>query len=165
MAISSAASELYGVVKCACEALGVRTLCINIGWSLDIRFEIDVMVLNGILDRQGISKVRHIDVNCLWLQEQTAKKLVSLVKIAGEVNTADLMAKHLGNAVMLKHLQNLHLMHKTDRWEADNNIIRTCTRDSLCRTIAKYRPGPARTGSSSAASKLPKRWLEKCGTG
>ena len=30
----------------------------------------------GILDRQGIAKVRHIDVNCLWLQERCAKKIV-----------------------------------------------------------------------------------------
>jgi len=40
------------------------------------------------LDRQGLAKVRHIDVNCLWLQEQCAKKMVPLVKILGDINTA-----------------------------------------------------------------------------
>ena len=62
---SSAESELYGVVKGACEALGIRTLCHDIGWNLDIRRELDATAVKGILDRQGISKVRHIDVNCL----------------------------------------------------------------------------------------------------
>ena len=104
VAKSSAESELYGVVKGACEALGIRTLCHDIVWNLDIPLELDATAAKGILDRQGISKVRHIDVICLWLQEQAAKKLVPLVKIPGEINTADLMTKHLSNAVILKHL-------------------------------------------------------------
>ena len=58
MAKSSAESELYGVVKGACEAVGVRTSCHDIGWDLDLRLELDVTSAKGILDRQGISKVR-----------------------------------------------------------------------------------------------------------
>ena len=67
IAKSSAESELYGVVKGACEALGVRTLCNDLGFEVDISLELDATAAKGILDRQGISKVRHIDVNCLWL--------------------------------------------------------------------------------------------------
>ena len=76
IAQSSAESALYGVAKSACEALGVRTVCSDIGWSLDIRLELDATAAKVRLDRQGISKVRHIDVVRLWLQEQAAKKLV-----------------------------------------------------------------------------------------
>ena len=65
IAKSSAESELYGVVRGACEALGVKTLCKDLGGELSIRLELDATVAKGILNRQGIAKVRHIDVNCL----------------------------------------------------------------------------------------------------
>ena len=125
---------MYGVVKGACEALGIRTLCNDIGWSLDIRLELDATAAKGILDRQGISKVRHIDVNCLWLQEQAAKRLVPLVKIPGEINTADLMTKHLSNAVILKHLQNLNLRHVSGRADMAANLhaLQPMSHNKLC---------------------------------
>ena len=55
-------------------------------WVL-VRLEMDATAAKGILESQGISKVRHIEVNSLWLQEQAANILVPLIKIAGAVNT------------------------------------------------------------------------------
>ena len=63
IAKSSAESELYGVVRCACEGLGVRSLCADLGSNVGIRLELDTTAAKGILDRQGLAKVRHIDVN------------------------------------------------------------------------------------------------------
>ena len=90
----------------------------------------------GILQRQGISKDRHIDVNWLWLQEQAAKRLVPLVKIPGEINTADLMTKHLSNAMILKHLQNLRLRHfSSGRADMAANLhaLQPKTENKLCK--------------------------------
>ena len=66
---------------------------------------------------KGLAKVRHIDVNCLCLQEQCAKKMVPLVKIPGEDNTAYLMTKHLSNPVMMKHVTALNLEMREGRGE------------------------------------------------
>ena len=74
-----------------------------------IRLELDATAAKGILDRMGMAKVRHIDVNCLWLQEQCAKRIVPLVKIPGEENTADLMTKHLAAPVIKRHVDKLNL--------------------------------------------------------
>ena len=131
IAKSSAESELYGVVKGACEALGVRTLCNDLGFEVDISLELDATAAKGILDRQGISKVRHIDVNCLWLQEQCAKKMVPLSKIPGEVNTADLMTKHLGNAVILKHIAKLRLEYIEGRSEKAAQLHAVFQKDQM----------------------------------
>ena len=68
IAKSSAESELHGVVRGACEGLGTRTLCEDLGETLGIVLELDVAAAKGILDRTGLAKVRHIDVHCLWLQ-------------------------------------------------------------------------------------------------
>ena len=117
IAKSSAESELYGVVKGACEALGIRTLCADMGDDVDVRLELDATAAKGILDRQGMAKVRHIDVNVLWLQEQCAKKLVPLHKIPGEDNGADLMTKHLANPVIVRHITQLNLEFREGRAE------------------------------------------------
>ena len=48
--------------------------------------------------------------------------LVHMVKISGEIDTADLMTKHPSNLVIIKHLQNLHPRHTTGRAEAAANL-------------------------------------------
>ena len=68
IAKSSAESELYGVVQGACEGLGVRTLSAAMGSNVDVKLELDATAAKGILDRWGLAKVRHLDVNCLWFQ-------------------------------------------------------------------------------------------------
>ena len=111
IAKSSAESERYGVVRGACEASGMKSLCADLGSDVGIRLELDATAAKGILDRQGGAKARHIDVNGLWLQEQCAKKMVPLVIISGEINTADSMTKHLVGPILLKHAknQNVHI--------------------------------------------------------
>ena len=84
----------------------MKSLCADLGSDVGIRLELDATSAKGILDRQGLAKVCHIDVNCLWIQEQSAKKMVPLGKILGGINTADLMTKHLVGPVMLKDLNS-----------------------------------------------------------
>ena len=62
---------------------------------MSIVLELDATAAKGILDRTGLAKVRHMDVNGLMLQGQCAKKLTPRVKIPGEHNTADFITKHL----------------------------------------------------------------------
>ena len=104
IAKSSAESELYGVVRGACEGLGTKTLREDLGESLSIVLQLDATAAKGILDRTGLAKVRHIDVNCLWLQKQRAKTLVPLVKILGEQKSADLITKHLTLLIIKRHI-------------------------------------------------------------
>ena len=73
IAESSAERVLYSVVRGACEGLRKKTLCEDFGESLSIVLELHATAAKGTLDRTGLVKVRHIDVNCLWFQEQCAK--------------------------------------------------------------------------------------------
>ena len=109
------------------------------GADMGIILEVDATTAKGILDRQGIAKFRHTDVNCLWLQEQCAKKIVPLKQNPGEDNTADLMTKHLAIATILRHMKKLNLIHTGGRSEAaaklhlvseSLNPIRTTARNS-----------------------------------
>ena len=144
IAKSSAESELYGVVRGACEGLGIKTLCADMGSDVSIVLELDATAAKGILDRQGIAKVRHIDVNCLWLQEQCAKKLVPLRKIPGEHNCADLMTRHLSTAVILRHMAMLNLAHVGGRSEAAAKLHTLMDKAAPRKAVAFIDPKPKR---------------------
>ena len=47
----------------------------------------------GTLHRQGLGKLRHVEVEELWLQQEISKKKVSVTKIRGTENTADIGTK------------------------------------------------------------------------
>lgn len=117
IAKSSAESELYSVVKGATEGLGLITLYKDLGSEVGVKLNLDATAAKGILDRQGISKVRHIDVNVLWLQQQAAKKIIPLVKVDGTVNCADLLTKHLGVQVQQRHVEFMQLEFREGRAE------------------------------------------------
>ena len=49
----------------------------------------------GISNRRGLGKVRHIELNQLWLQETVNSKEIEMRKMKGEDNVADALTKHL----------------------------------------------------------------------
>ena len=50
MAKRSAGPELYGVVRGACEGLGMKSLCADLGSDVGVRLELDAPAAKGILD-------------------------------------------------------------------------------------------------------------------
>ena len=115
VAKSSAEAELYGVVRGATEALGLSTLLQDLGQESQIRLHVDAAAAKGIIERKGLSKVRHLDVNVLWLQETAARKEIPINKIPGEENPADLATKHLATAKVEKLLGKMYMSHKEGR--------------------------------------------------
>ena len=95
IAQSSAESELIAVVKTACEALGSVALAQHLGIYLCVRLHVDAAAALGILERQGVGRVRHLDIGVLWLQEQQLRRIVELTKVLGVEKPADLTTKHL----------------------------------------------------------------------
>ena len=93
IAQSSAESELIAVVKAACEAIGSVALADDLGIKLRVRLHIDAAAALGILERQGVGRVRHLDIGVLWLQEQQLRRIVELAKVLGTKNPADFFTK------------------------------------------------------------------------
>ena len=94
IAQSSAESELIAVVRAACKGLGMIALADDFRIELQVRLHIDATAVLGILQRQGVGRVRHLDVCVLWLQEQQFRRLIDLTKVSGTENPADLMTKN-----------------------------------------------------------------------
>ena len=72
----SAESELYGMVKGACEGLRATTLVKDFGIAgVKAITHLDATAAKGIIERRGLNKRRHIETGVLWLQEQEAQQI------------------------------------------------------------------------------------------
>ena len=117
IAKSSAEAELFGVVRGSTEGLGLITLCGDLGSIVKIRVHLDATAAKGIVEREGLGKIRHLDVDILWIQEQQARARLPLIKVLGTLNPADLMTKHLARADILKNLKIAGLVELDGRAE------------------------------------------------
>ena len=106
IAQSSAESELIALVKTACEALGSAALAQDLGIDLRVRLHVDAAAALGILERQGVGRVRHVDIGVLWLQRQQIRLSAELTIVLGTENPADLMTKHLAQHLILHFLRH-----------------------------------------------------------
>ena len=125
VAKSSAESELYGIVKASCEALGILTLMGELGRETNARVHVDANAAKGIVERAGLDRVRHIDVNVLWLQEQEVRGKVPLHKVDGTENPADLMTKNLDAAKVQKFTSMLQQVFREGRSRESLQVQKT----------------------------------------
>ena len=65
----------------------------------------DSSAAKGIASRRGLGKVRHIEVNQLWVQEIVADGSIELTKVDGASNLPDVLTKHVGREILEKHMQ------------------------------------------------------------
>ena len=83
------------MVKAAGITLGYQALMRDLGYELPVRVWTDSTATMGICGRQGLGKLRHVDTQCLWIQQRVRDHTIELVKVRGEQNPADLFTKHL----------------------------------------------------------------------
>ena len=75
IAKSSGESELYAVVRASAEGLGMATLLTDFGVAEPkVSIGMDASAAIGMAQRTGLNKVRHVEVDVLWLQEQQARR-------------------------------------------------------------------------------------------
>ena len=91
--LSSGEAELYGVVRGGAVGLGFISLLADLGVILVLRLWTDSTASQGMCARQGLGKVRHLDVQELWVQQRIRNGDFCLYKIAGEMNPGDLFTK------------------------------------------------------------------------
>ena len=93
--MSSGESEFYAIVRGTSVGLGAQSMCKDFGMVKDLVVETYATAGRGMALRLGAGKVRHLHTQYLWVQAIYHDRLAKLVKVAGELNTADLMTKHL----------------------------------------------------------------------
>jgi hypothetical protein len=100
IATSSGEAELYAAVKGGGELLGMQSLALDLGVSLNARLKVDAKATIGMVHRLGLGKLRHVEVGNLWIQNAVKEKRLAVDKVLGSENVADLMTKHLDKTTM-----------------------------------------------------------------
>ena len=75
----------------------------------------DASAAIGIVRRRGLGRVRHLDVEDLWVQEKIRNTEVVVSKVAGADNLADALTKNLLRPLLVKHLCGMGLYPEEGR--------------------------------------------------
>ena len=76
----------------------------DFGIQVAIKVNTDASAAKGMANRKGLGKVRHIAVNQLWIQDRIARGDLSINKVNGEENLADILTKHVNSEDIRVHL-------------------------------------------------------------
>ena len=115
VALSSAEAELTGICSGAANGLGFQALAKDLGIPLTLTVLTDAAAAVGICRRKGLGKVRHLATADLWVQDRVKKKDVVLERVPGVDNPADILTKHVDQALLQKHAQFLGLRQEAGR--------------------------------------------------
>ena len=105
IALSSGEAEYYGMVRGASIALGIRSLMEDMGVKTRVRIMTDSSAALGISKRRGLGKVRHLELNQLWLQDKVSTGDIDIRKVKGTENMADALTKHVDQTQLRWHIQ------------------------------------------------------------
>ena len=97
-ALSSAEAELYALVEGSTRAKGILTLAWELGFrdlSNSIVLGTDSSAAKQFVSRQGLGKMRHLQIRDLWLQKEVSEGRIKVVKVKGDHNPADILTKVL----------------------------------------------------------------------
>ena len=78
------------------------------GDASDIAVHIDSSAAIGVVNKRGSGELRHIRVGQLWIQELAEDGEVSIKKVGGEQNVADLMTKNLAERKVLQFVDDMN---------------------------------------------------------
>ena len=117
IALSSGEAEYYSMVKAGSVGLGMESLLKDLGVEdlNETEIKSDASAAIGISSRIGIGKVRHIEVNQLWLQEKVAAGKFKIIKVPTADNLADALTKGVDASVLQNHVSGINAEILKDR--------------------------------------------------
>jgi len=108
IATSSGEAEYYGLAKTSAEAIGLKSLCHDLGIKVQsIVVWVDSSAAKAVAGRVGAGKLRHVEATYLWIQSQVQSKKLKVRKVKGEDNPADILTKPKYIKEMRIHLERL----------------------------------------------------------
>ena len=84
------------MVESACaEGLFLKEIFMFAGHPIKMEVYLDSSAARGVFQRQGVGRIRHLEVKSLWVQEALQRKLFRLHAVPSSDNTADFGTKAL----------------------------------------------------------------------
>ena len=110
VALSSGEAELYGIVKACTEGLGVVSLSQELGRKTMLHVLTDSSAAKGTVLRTGIGRLKHVQLNQLWVQERISDGDVIVKKVPREQNVSDLFTHHWSRKEAQVHLSGMNFV-------------------------------------------------------
>ena len=125
IALSTAEAELVALVKGVCETKGIASVMKDLTGKETgvINTYTDASAAIGMVQRNGLGKVRHIDVGILWIQQNQKAGEVEVQKVNGKLNPADVFTKHVPGDVMWKHVKAMGFESREGRAEVAVELV------------------------------------------
>eukprot|EP00435_Cladocopium_sp_Y103_P020520 s28_g5.t1 len=98
LCLSSVEAEFNGGVAACSEGLFLKELFAFVGQPVNMEVYLDSSAARGVFQRQGVGRIRHLEVKSLWVQDALHRKLFTLHAVHTQQNTADLGTKGLPSA-------------------------------------------------------------------
>ena len=87
----------------------MKSLIRDLGFTVKVRVHSDACAAIGMARRRGLGRVRHLDVEDLWIQSKVRDGHIDLVKVLGAENPADILTKYVSADLLSKMLDKLNL--------------------------------------------------------
>ena len=114
ISLSSAEAEVYASSSgCSDAILLSRMLAWLTGRRTIIHAYTDSSGAKGILQRQGVGRLRHLSCRILWLQQLISAGIIKLCSVSGSINPADIGTKRL-SAPRLRSLMSVLGLYNRD---------------------------------------------------
>ena len=97
------------MVEAATRALGLQTAMKELGVEVSVELATDSSAAKSFASRRGLGRMRHIQVKQLWLQTAVAAGRLTLKKVNGKTNPADLLTKYLSQIEIEGHAGRMSL--------------------------------------------------------
>jgi hypothetical protein len=128
VALSSGEAEFYSAVKGCKEGIGLKALLADLGIKVAVEVVQDSTAAKGTMSRAGIGKMKHLDTGWLWVQDAVRSGLITLRKINGKVNPADLRTKPKSAAEATRLTSSLGyeltMKKRSVEWETFTGMVR-----------------------------------------
>ena len=92
------------MVRASAESLGIMALLEDFGKKAKIQFYVNASAALGVAQRHGIGQIRHLQTNCLWVQEKAVTQAIEYIKVHGSLNPADINTKNVSRELIDKHV-------------------------------------------------------------
>jgi hypothetical protein len=98
IALSSAESEYYGMVSGVQRALAIQSLLSEFNIPVSLEIKTDSQAAKQSVEKVGLLHVKHMAMRMLFLKDLQRAGVITIVKIAGASNPADMFTKALSAA-------------------------------------------------------------------
>ena len=85
VALSSGEAELYSLTKGAAQALGLIAMAKDSGYNVNATAHTDASAALGIVQRQGLGQLRHVNVQYRWVQDRIRGGISRVRSLAGRL--------------------------------------------------------------------------------